>query len=118
MAQTEQVSLKLQQAVNEQLETDQSVWRMLQPWIEAVGGIAVLVTVFYELAIAVKNDDEERIDEQHELLISNPAVATMFEQSVWQGGKLSAAFLRMIIRAEQGISSKEEVSDLDISKSA
>lgn len=107
MAQTELVSMQLQQAVYDQLEIDRSTRRLLQPWIEAVGGIAVLVTMFYELAIAVKNDDEEHINEQHELLSSNPDVAAMFEHSVWQGGKLSAAFLGMIIRAVQLLESSE-----------
>jgi hypothetical protein len=118
MSQTEVVSTPLQKAVQEQLDLDASVRAQLQPFIEKVGSLPVLITLFLELARAVRAEDEDMMDEQYGLLRTNQDLSPMFEKQNWNRGMVSATFIRMINQAEQEISSKEEASDLDIPKSA
>lgn len=118
MSQIEVVSAALQKAVQDQVDLDSSFRAQLKPFVEKVNGLPILITLFLDLARAVEADNEALMDEQYGVLRTNHDLAPMFERQNWNRGMVSATFIRMIIRAEEEISSKDEVSDLDIPKSA
>ncbi len=111
MAQTELVSAQLQIAVEDELDSNRSLSSQLRPFLDGVGGLPILLTMFYDLAIAIREFDEDRIDEQYYLLSSNPKLSAMFEQNNWAKGKLSAVFIEKIIHALQHLESKVVKAD-------